>query len=232
MKFITSISPKRIERQQYCMATWLQYGEIVAVQTVEEIPLLQAQFPNVHFVATDRTGKELFGYPSRVNISAIVEQGPGLIINSDIKIDTTQRQFDADWKPKPKQFNVGVRYDFDGPGKPKFLNKHGIDAFLITEEIMSVMEDHGFVIGVPVWDSWIVWHMLTHRFKIKAKLTPGLLHLTHPLGWSDQDLAKGLAIMQGQYGIGQKGLSVAVSDVTGRLNVKHGRHNTPMVAVV
>ena len=166
MRFITSIGPKRIERQQFCMATWLQYGEIVAVQTVDEIPLLQAQFPDVKCVSTDKTGKEIFGYPSRVNISAMVDQGPGLLINSDIKIDTTQRQFDADWEPKPKQFNVGVRYDFDGPGKPKFLNKHGIDAFLITEEIMSVMEDHGFVIGVSVWDSWIVWHMLIHRFTI------------------------------------------------------------------
>lgn len=60
---------------------------------------------------------------------------------------------------------------------PKFLNKHGIDAFLITEEVMAVMEDHGFVIGVPVWDCWLVWHMLIHRFKIRTKLTPGLLHL-------------------------------------------------------
>ncbi len=223
MRFITSISPRRIERQQYCMATWLQYGQIVAVQTIEDISLLQPQFPDVQFVATEKTGAKLFGYPSRINISAMIEQGPGLLINSDIKIDTNKKQFDSDWKPKPKQFNVGVRFDFDGPGKPKFLNKHGIDAFLITEEVMAVMEDHGFVIGVPVWDCWIVWHMLIHRFKIKAKLTPGLLHLNHPMGWSDTDLAKGLAIMQREYGIGHKGPSEAISDVTDRLHVKPGR---------
>jgi len=156
MKFITSISPRRIERQQYCMATWLQYGEIIAVQTACEIPLLQPHFPNVQFVATEKTGASIFGYPSRVNISAMIDQGPGLLINSDIKIVTDQGQFDSDWEPKSRQFNVGVRFDFDGPGKPKYLNKHGIDAFLITEEVMAVMEDHGFVIGVPVWDSWIV----------------------------------------------------------------------------
>ena len=88
MKFLTSISPRRIERQQYCMATWLQYGEITAVQTAGEIPLLQPQFPNVQFVATEKTGALTFGYPSRVNISAMIDQGPGLLINSDIKIDT------------------------------------------------------------------------------------------------------------------------------------------------
>ena len=231
MQFITSISPRRIERQQYCMATWLQYGEILAVQTADEIPLLQTHFPDVKFVATEKTGANIFGYPSRVNISAMIDQGPGLLINSDIKIDTNQKQIDSDWKPKPKQFNVGVRFDFDGPGQPKYLNKHGIDAFLITEEVMAVMEDHGFVIGVPVWDCWIVWHMLIHRFKIRAKLTPGLLHLNHPLGWSDTDLAKGIAIMQREYGIGQKGLSEAICDVTGRLHIKPGRHNTPMEAV-
>ena len=176
MKFITSISPRRVERQQYCMATWLQYGEITAVQTAGEIPSLQPHFPDVQFVATEKTGAKIFGYPSRVNISAMIEQGPGLLINSDIKIVSNQGQFDSDWEPKTRQFNVGVRYDFAGPGQPKYLNKHGIDAFLITEEVMAVMEDHGFVIGVPVWDSWMVWHMLIHRFKIQTKLTPGLFH--------------------------------------------------------
>ncbi len=93
------------------------------------------------------------------------------------------------------------------------------------------MEDYGFVIGVPVWDRWIVWHMLMHRFKYQAKLTPGLLHLNHPMGWSDTDLAKGMAIMQQEYGIGHKGLSEAICDVTGRQHIKPGRHNTPMEAV-
>ena len=73
--------------------------------------------------------------------------------------------------------------------------------------------------------------MLINRFKIQAKLTPGLLHLNHPMGWSDSDLAKGMAIMQREYGIGQKGLSETISDVTGRQHVKPGRHNTPMEAV-
>ena len=34
-----------------------------------------------------------------------------------------------------------------------------------------------------------------------------------------------------EYGIGQKGLAVAISDVTGRLHIKPGRHNTPMEEV-
>ena len=70
------------------MATWLQYGQILAVQTASEIPMLQPHFPNVQFVATEKTGAKLFGYPSRVNISAMIDQGPGLLINSDIKIVT------------------------------------------------------------------------------------------------------------------------------------------------
>jgi hypothetical protein len=227
VKFITSISPRRIERQQYCIETWRKYGSVVAVQAVEEIPSLESLFPSVQFVATDRTGVEL-GYPSRVNIAAMIEHGPGILINSDIKIDTTPRQFAADWSPVSKQFNVGVRYDFDGPGKAKHLCKYGIDAFLITEEIMAVMEDHGFVIGVPVWDYWIIWHAITRGFRIKTKLTPGMLHLNHPMGWSDADMTNGLNIMKRDYGIGQKGLSVAINDITGRLHIKHGRHNTPM----
>ena len=225
MKFITSIGPKRIERQQYCMNTWLPYGDITAIQVASEIPELQAQFPAVQFIATDRTGEKLFGYPNRINICAMIEQGPGLLINSDIKIDTTQNQFNLDWEPKSKQFNVGVRYDFDGPKQPKYLNKHGIDAFLITEEVMAVIEDHGFVIGVPVWDYWIVWHMMIHKFKIQTKLTPGLLHLNHMMGWLESDHKKGMTIMQKEYGIDHRKLSIEICKVTRRLGVKPGRHN-------
>jgi hypothetical protein len=40
-----------------------------------------------------------------------------------------------------------------------------------------------------------------------------------------------VAIMKLEYGIGHKGLSEAIIDVTGTLNVKPGRHNTPTESV-
>jgi hypothetical protein len=133
----------------------------------------------------------------------MIDQGPGLLINSDIKIDSSHEDFQADWETERGQFNVGIRYDFDEPGKPKVLNPYGIDAFLITEEAMELIPDVGFVIGVSVWDYWIVWHMLTERFRIKAKTTPGLLHLRHPQNWGERDTEIGLSIMRSVYGLNE-----------------------------
>ena len=226
MKFITSISPKRIKRQRYCINSWIKHGNVVAIQAEHEIQELQPQFPQVQFIACSQIEED----SSRVNICAMIKQGPGLLINSDIKIESTQEEFNIDWEPKPKQFNVGVRYDFDGPGEPKTLNKYGIDAFLITEEIINAIEDHGFVIGIPVWDYWIIWHMITKGFKIKTKRSPGLLHLNHPMGWPMSDMPKGMEIMKRDYGIGQKTLNLVIGDITDRLNVITNSRNTPYEA--
>lgn len=218
MKFITALSRHRIDRQQYCLKTWEQFGDITAVQTAEDIELLKPHFPNVKFVETTLTGKEMYDMPNRVRIKALVDQGPGLLINSDIKLDTTERDFERDWEPQKRQFNVGIRYDFDGPGTKKKINSHGIDAFLITEEVMQRLPDLGFVIGVSVWDYWIIWHMVTERFSIKAKTTPGLLHLRHDVNWSARDTQVGYGIMQAAYGLKdpKKIMDAVIPVVTGR----------------
>jgi hypothetical protein len=203
VKFITSLSRHRIERQQYCLKTWQQHGEITAVQSAADIEILTPHFPQVRFVETDKTGSHRYCLPNRVRIKAMIDQGPGLLINSDIKIDSSHDDFQADWEPERGQFNVGIRYDFDEPGQPKVLNPYGIDAFLITEEAMDLIPDVGFVIGVSVWDYWIVWHMMTERFRIKAKTTPGLLHLRHPPNWGERDTEIGLSIMRSVYGLNE-----------------------------
>ena len=204
MKFITSLSRHRIERQQFCLATWRPYGTITAVQTAEDCAVLAPLFPGVDFVATELTGSDLYAAPNRIRIKVLVDQGPGLLINSDIKLDTSAREFNHDWQPSLRQFNVGVRYDFDGPGKPKEMNPYGIDAFLITEEVMRLLPDVGFVLGVPMWDYWIVWHMMTERFSIETKLTPGLLHLRHVVNWSERDTRIGYSLMDAHYGLDSK----------------------------
>lgn len=225
MKFLTSLSPKRIERQQLCLDTWKQFGEITAVQTEHDRAILEPQFPGVNFVTTDLTGAGAYGLPNRPRIKAIVDQGPGLLINSDIKITSTEEEFKEDWTPKSKQFNVGVRWDFDGPKTPKTINKCGVDAFLITEEVMRLLPDVGFLIGVPMWDYWIIWHMMTERFRIQSKVSQGLLHLKHEINWTNEDMERGKAIMHAEYGLDPQRyfLHVVIPTVTGRRILINGR---------
>lgn len=223
MKFLTSLSPNRIERQQLCLKTWEQFGEITAVQTAGDVAILEPHFPGVNFVTTELTGAGLYGLPNRPRIKAIVDQGPGLLINSDIKITSTQQEFEKDWTPKAKQFNVGVRWDFEAPKGPKVINKCGVDAFLITEEVMQLLPDVGFLIGVPMWDYWIVWHMLTERFRIQSKISQGLLHLKHAINWTKEDMDRGKEIMHAEYGLDPQNyfLHLAIPIATGRKILTH-----------
>ncbi len=202
MRFITALSRHRIDRQQYCIDTWKKHAsQIVAVQTKADIEIIAPHFPEIDFIETDLTGEELYQLPNRVRIKALVDRGPGLLINSDIKITSTQEEFNKDWTVVENQFNVGIRYDFDKPGTPKKLNKYGIDAFLITKEIKEKLPDIGFVIGVSVWDYWIIWHMFCERYHIQAKTTPGLLHLNHQLNWSEKETKIGLKLMTNHYNL-------------------------------
>lgn len=215
MKFITSLSLHRIERQQYCLETWRKHGTITAVQVAEDIPKLQADFPFVNFVATNLTGDVPYGYTNRVRIKALVDAGPGLLINSDIKLTDSEQSFKKKWTAKQNEFLVGVRQDFDGPGQPKELNAFGIDAFLITQKFASSLPDVGFVIGVSVWDYWMVWHALTEKLTVRPILD-GLLHLRHPVNWDDRDTAIGLAMMDRHYGVGKQMLDVVIPIATKR----------------
>lgn len=99
------------------------------------------------------------------------------------------------------------------------LNPYGIDAFLISEEVMLLLPDVGFVIGVSVWDYWILWHMMTERFRIKAKTTPGLPHLRHTQNWGDRETELGLSIMRSEYGMEdpKQLLDAVIPKVTKRL---------------
>jgi hypothetical protein len=217
MKFLTSLSTNRIERQQYCLRSWLPYGTVAAVQSRKDIDLLAQDFPDVDFVATDLLGTSDGRHMDRARVAAIVSAGPGLLINSDIKIDTDRDTFEQDWLAMERQFNIGIRYDFSKVGKPKVCNRYGIDAFLITSEVMQVLPDLGFVLGTSVWDYWIVWHMVTSGFSIKAKTTKGLLHLRHKRGWSDVDTNYGLGVMWDRYRVSKQVLDVVIPALTGRV---------------
>ncbi len=219
MKLITSLGLNRIERQQYCLKTWEKHGTITAVQVPDDIAILQPLFPTVDFVETELTGAVNYGLANRPRIKALVDQGPGLLLNSDIKITSTPEDFAKDWEDRDQEFRVGIRYDFDGPGCAKKLNMYGIDAFLLTQQVVEQLPDLGFVIGVSVWDYWIVWHMMTRRFRISAKTTPGLLHLRHPQNWGERDTELGLSIMQSVYGLNEpkRILDSVIPLLTGRV---------------
>lgn len=219
MRLITAISKSRIERQQLCISSWTKYTkDIVACNTKEDIEHLQPLFPDVKFIECpeELTGKALYDRPDRVSIYALAKCGPGLLLNSDIKIEgVSTKDFYSIWSPVSKMLKLGIRSNFDGLGKPKTQEKYGIDAFLLTEDVIESIPNLGFTIGVSVWDYWLVWHFITERYKIKP-IYGHMLHLVHTSSWNEQDTAIGMELMIKNYRIDLEQLTKAVQVFTAR----------------
>lgn len=220
MRFITSLSRNRIDRQQYCIGTWKGFAsEIVVSNTKKDIEFLKPYFPDVRFEECPSclTGDQLYNRPDRSSIYALAQCGPGLLINSDIKIDgIDQKSFLEAWKQRDRTLKVGIRLDFDGPGKPKTLNPYGIDAFLLTESIIDRIPQLGFVIGTSVWDYWLIWHFVAKHSFFVEPIQGHMLHLNHQSSWNAIDTAIGDGILKEHYGLDSRMLSRIVKCLTNR----------------
>ena len=71
MKIVTSLSPRRVDRQKKCLESWKQLGvPIVAVQSNEEAEDIAGIYDNVSVVGTDLVG-DRFNMPKCVRIKAM-----------------------------------------------------------------------------------------------------------------------------------------------------------------
>jgi hypothetical protein len=222
MKFITSLNPKNIDKCKSCVTTWKNYlSEVVAVQTASEIPILQPHFPDVTFVVTDRVGT-VFDTPFCPNIHTLVEQGPGIIINSDISIMSSYDAFATRFlvERTDKVLDCGIRWDYTGDISNRKLNPYGIDAFKITPELMDLFKDTAFTIGQPGWDYYFILDAHRAGFFINAHKNPAIfLHEVHEINWSRWKLTLAQALLERRYDMSQSDVTRYVQKVTGRIGL-------------
>lgn len=221
MKVLTSLGFNRIERQQLCLASWRAVGcSITSVQSVGEAGLLKPHFPDVTFVETDLVGNK-FGKPKLVRISALLNQvgrSNALILNSDIEVRTPEAVFKERWTASTfDEIKLGIRWDhYPDTGELKML-EWGIDAFLITPNIVRRLEDIGMTMGCPAWDYWIP--LILHNkfnFKITTHKQPELIHEYHPKNWSDKDYSIGVKLLKEALGISPREASLQIRKLTNR----------------
>ena len=215
MRFITSLNPRNIPKCRECVDSWKVFcSEIVAVQTEAETPTLQAAFPDVSFVVTDRVGT-VFESTYCPNIHALVDQGPGLIINADISIKCEKQMFDDKFSIKSRVLDCGIRWDYDSKGKQ--LNPYGIDAFRIDEELMTIFQGTDFTIGQPGWDYYFILEAEKHGFYINAhKNPPMFFHELHEVNWARWKLTLAQALLEKMYDMPQADITRKVQRLTNR----------------
>jgi hypothetical protein len=184
--------------------------EVVAVQPVVEIEAMAAIYKGVRWVACD--GQR----PTIAELAAVAADGPALLINSDIAIESTTPEFRRDWLAiEDRTLRVGCRWEVKPDGS-QYLQRWGVDAFLITPAMLADFRDIGFRIGKPAWDYWFVIHYSSLGYRIRAKIDRGLMHNSHPPDWTETEGRDGLAIIHREYGINRNSQNRLISELTGR----------------
>jgi hypothetical protein len=226
MKFLTSIGPSRTARQQKCIQSWIANGgNVTAVQARSDEPnlmMLENYFPDVEFVFTDLVG-DLFGKPYMPRIAAFFPfvTEPSILINSDIEVSGCKDgEFDRLWEPVDGLFKVGVRWDHNSRKTRMLPQKWGLDAFLLTPEIVSKTPDIGMTIGVPCWDYWLPWHCVTQLgltvqpvFDMKRRM---LMHEWHQQNWSKEDHKRAMDVLEPVVGMAGAEMDKLIQVWTGR----------------
>lgn len=218
MRICTSIGISRTERQQKCVNSWLGLGcTVTAIQSKGESKILSKLYPEVEFVETNLVG-DIFHRNRLVRISAIVAQAvtdPVLILNSDIEVKSTKDRFRKTWSHDgSRKLKMGIRWEHDGT-ELKLL-KYGIDAFLITPEMVGDLNDIGMVMGCPAWDYWIPIHLQRKGYALETSKLKDLIHEVHPQNWTKEDFSIGVSLLRKHYGLDIKAASKFILNVTER----------------
>lgn len=218
-KFITSLNPRNIERCRTCVDNWLLYlSEVVAVQTAEEIEQLQPSFPDITFVETTDLDEKFDTKCPKIR--ALIAQGPGILINSDIEIHTDRDKLLRNIVYQDDNIlKCGVRYDYtDNISDPKKkLNRYGIDVFNITPKLMEILTSTEYTIGQPGWDYYFVLEANKHDIEIHTQAKPAMFyHKVHPINWARWKLTLAQSILEKRYNASQSDITRKVQRLTGR----------------
>lgn len=218
MQFITSIAPNRLDRQKLCINSWLNHGNVIAVQLEHEIENLNSMFPNIEF----KIGQPSKGF-SKITpkITELISYAnvPSILINSDIQIK--DKSLDQ-WAAETNILKLGICKDFYPQYPTKlYTRKWGIDVFLILPEMREQLIAAEFCVGCPGWDYWLPYHLwFTHNYEIKV-IDGQFHHEIHQIGWTEQDQTEYNKFIQANYKLTKSMMPQFIQDITNRHHVKN-----------
>lgn len=225
-KIVTSFGLNRIDRQRFCVASWRRLGlPIVAVQCDEQVEQLRAIFGDLVDSFTSLPAQpNAWGRPHLARVANHAKQtqdGPILLINSDIEIRDTPEQFAAEWMTDDANTLVcGIRRDHRHGSYTNAIHPYGIDAFRITPAMAEKLTDCGFVIGSPGWDYWLPWELWQAGFNVRAAKSQ-FMHEVHNLGYADADVAIAQKLIFDRFRMPATVMTVWIQWATNRRGMKH-----------
>jgi tetratricopeptide (TPR) repeat protein len=174
--------------QALCIRSWLECGfRIVSVNHAEEIPELQAHYPDVSFISTDRDASSISGrrtpYIADLLGALIQTEAPIVgIINSDIVIEPSAAWHGWLATAARDSLVLGQRYDatslFDGTFRKYYW---GFDFFVFSRNAARELLECAmpFAMGLAWWDYWLPTALSLRGRSIVVLDRPAVAHLIH-----------------------------------------------------
>ena len=186
----TSIAPKGIDSQRRAVESWLSLGfEVLSLNVAEEIAVLQPEFPDVRFVAAERTASARAGRPLVYLddlLAALVATGRAVvgIVNSDVSLRADRVFADYVAREARGAFLFGSRVDVDTPeSESGEVFEGGYDFFFFDRRLAGMYPKTDYSIGLPWWDYWAPMVPALNGVPLKRLTTPVAFHVRHDLNW-------------------------------------------------
>ena len=162
---------------------------MLSLNVAEEIAVLQPEFPDVRFVAAERTASARAGRPLVYLddlLAALVATGRAVvgIVNSDVSLRADRVFADYVAREARGAFLFGSRVDVDTPeSESGEVFEGGYDFFFFDRRLAGMYPKTDYSIGLPWWDYWAPMVPALNGVPLKRLTTPVAFHVRHDLNW-------------------------------------------------
>jgi hypothetical protein len=187
----TSLSPRGGVAQRQATATWSGFADrLISVNCPEEIDALAPDYPEFHFVASDRDGRAFAGKPlTHIDslLDALEADGAAIcgIVNADIRLLDAPRLRAEALDTATSALTLCHRLDLDPAEAQDGLEYlTGFDAFFFPRSRIPLFRGSALMLGAPWWDYLLPMLALIDDLPIRIPWTASIGHVLHPINWS------------------------------------------------
>lgn len=177
-----------------CINSWFKTGhDVVSINTDYEINQIKEFYPEVTFVTTEKSTKQLNNRPL-IFISDALEKASYFkhqryaICNADVLISTNLSDLDLDIDTCAYSNRIDIEEIESTTGKLF----GGIDYFNLSNSFLNGLPRSYFSFGLPWWDYWLPYHAISKNIKllklVDQNKSPILFHKKHSDVWRPDDL--------------------------------------------
>lgn len=189
------VDEEKYNWQNLCIKSWLDTGHtIVSINEPDELSSLKEIYPNINFIAANRTTKTANNRPlvyisDAINFGKIQNYKRVALCNADVLI--TKNLSTPEITESSIDLFFSNRINIDSTESTTGEVFGGVDYFNMSLKFCRTLPETLFAFGLPWWDYWLPAFALNNNTWPNKLVTenslPILLHKKHPDAWRTDD---------------------------------------------